>query len=48
VLLVEQNARLAIQMSDRACVLQTAWVALEGQSADLVDDPTVQRAYLGL
>jgi len=48
VLLVEQNARLALQISDRAYVLQTGRVVFEGRSADLLDDPTVQRAYLGL
>jgi branched-chain amino acid transport system ATP-binding protein len=48
VLLVEQNARLALQISDRAYVLQTGRVVLEGRSGDLLDDPTVQRAYLGL
>ncbi len=48
VLLVEQNARLALQISDRAYVLQTGRVVLEGRSADLLDDSTVQRAYLGL
>lgn len=48
VLLVEQNARLALQISDRAYVLQTGRVVLDGVSADLLTNPTVQRAYLGL
>jgi len=48
VLLVEQNARLALQISDRAYVLRTGRVVLEGRSADLLGDPMVRRAYLGL
>ncbi|MBI2158777.1 MAG: ABC transporter ATP-binding protein [Candidatus Rokubacteria bacterium] len=48
VLLVEQNAHLALQFSDRAYVLQTGQIALEGASRDLLGDPFVRTAYLGL
>jgi branched-chain amino acid transport system ATP-binding protein len=47
-LLVEQNARLALQISQRAYVLQTGRTILEGASRDLLDDPFVRTAYLGL
>ena len=48
ILLVEQNAQLALQISDRAYVLQTGRVAREGASRDLLGDPFVRTAYLGL
>src|SRR6266436_4555506 len=47
VLLVEQNARLALQCAAHAYVLQTGQVVLSGRSADLLATPEVQRAYLG-
>jgi branched-chain amino acid transport system ATP-binding protein len=48
VLLVEQNAQLALSISDRAYVLQTGRIAREGASRDLLGDPVVRTAYLGL
>jgi branched-chain amino acid transport system ATP-binding protein len=48
ILLVEQNARAALQVADYAYVLETGEVALEGPSAQLVDDPKVVQSYLGL
>jgi branched-chain amino acid transport system ATP-binding protein len=48
VLLVEQNAQLALSISDRAYVLQTGRIAREGASRDLLGDPLVRTAYLGL
>jgi branched-chain amino acid transport system ATP-binding protein len=48
VLLVEQNAQLALSISDRAYVLQTGQIAREGASRDLLGDPFVRTAYLGL
>jgi branched-chain amino acid transport system ATP-binding protein len=48
VLLVEQNARLALEIADRAYVLQMGTIVTEGPSATLRDDPFVRRAYLGL
>ena len=46
-LLVEQNACEALEISDRAYVLETGVVAMEGPSRALVDDPHVKTAYLG-
>jgi branched-chain amino acid transport system ATP-binding protein len=48
VLLVEQNARAALQVSDYGYVLETGEIALEGPSERLEDDPKVIEAYLGL
>ncbi len=48
ILLVEQNARAALQVSDYGYVLETGEVALEGPSDALEDDPKVVEAYLGL
>ena len=47
VLLVEQNAALALRLADRAYVLETGRVTLEGPAKDLVANPEVHRAYLG-
>ncbi len=46
-LLVEQNACEALEISDRAYVLETGVVAMSGASRDLKDDPHVKTAYLG-
>ncbi len=46
-LLVEQNARMALEAADRAYVLETGSVALAGAAKDLADDERVQRVYLG-
>ena len=48
VLLVEQNAAMALSISDRAYVLQNGSIAMTGPSARLRDDPTVQALYLGI
>jgi branched-chain amino acid transport system ATP-binding protein len=47
ILLVEQNANYALEISKRGYVLETGRVALANDSASLRDDPEVQRAYLG-
>jgi len=47
VLLVEQNAALALRLADRAYVLETGRVTLEGPAQELVANPDVHRAYLG-
>ena len=47
VLLVEQNANAALRHSNRAYVLETGSVALEGNSADVAANPRVKEAYLG-
>ncbi|WP_310452698.1 ABC transporter ATP-binding protein [Sulfuritalea sp.] len=48
ILLVEQNARAALQVADYAYVLETGEIALEGPSEKLIDDPKVVESYLGL
>jgi branched-chain amino acid transport system ATP-binding protein len=45
--LVEQNARKALQVADRAYVLETGRIVLSGKAADLAANPEVERAYLG-
>jgi len=47
ILIVEQNANLALQHSDRSYVLETGKVLLQGNSKDLMSNPNVQKAYLG-
>ena len=46
-LLVEQNARAALELADRAYVLETGRIVLEGPGRALLDNPSVRRAYLG-
>ena len=48
ILLVEQNARAALQIADYGYVLETGSIALEGGSRELADDPRVVETYLGL
>ena len=48
ILLVEQNARAALQVADYAYVLETGQIAMEGPAQALADDPRVIEAYLGL
>jgi branched-chain amino acid transport system ATP-binding protein len=47
ILLVEQNARAALQIADRGYVLETGEVALAGRSAELAGNPRVVESYLG-
>ncbi len=47
ILLVEQNAAMALAIAGRGYVLETGEVALEGSAAALADNPEVRRAYLG-
>jgi branched-chain amino acid transport system ATP-binding protein len=47
VVMVEQNAKLALKISDHAFVLETGTVTLQGRSADLLQSDEVQNAYLG-
>jgi branched-chain amino acid transport system ATP-binding protein len=47
ILLVEQNARLALKFAQRGYVLETGNLVMEGKSADLADDPNIKKAYLG-
>ncbi len=48
ILLVEQNARAALEIADEACVLETGEVTLAGSAAELAGDPRVVESYLGL
>jgi branched-chain amino acid transport system ATP-binding protein len=47
ILLVEQNARLALQYADRGYVLEAGQVTIAGPAADLMNDDRVRQAYLG-
>ena len=47
ILLVEQNARLALDVSHRGYVMESGLVTLQGESSDLLDNPQVRQAYLG-
>ncbi len=47
VLLVEQNAKMALSISDRAYVLETGKIVKEGNSQDLLEDDAIKKAYLG-
>lgn len=47
VLLVEQNAQMALSIADRAYVLETGRIGLSGTGAELIQSDSVRRAYLG-
>lgn len=47
VLLVEQNAKMALSVSDRAYVLETGKISMEGKAEDLMKDESIKKAYLG-
>lgn len=47
ILLVEQNANLALQIADRGYVLEAGCITLSGKAADLLNDERVKKAYLG-
>jgi ABC-type branched-subunit amino acid transport system ATPase component len=48
VLVAEQQVPLAMALSDRGYVLENGVIRMEGSSAELAENPEVQRAYLGL
>jgi branched-chain amino acid transport system ATP-binding protein len=48
ILLVEQNAYAALSIADRGYALETGRIALTGSGRDLLEDPRVRAAYLGL
>ncbi len=48
ILLVEQNASLALEISDHSFVLETGEIKIRGRGIDLLDDPRVKESYLGL
>ncbi len=47
ILLVEQNAKVALSVSSRAYVLETGTIAMSGKASDLMEDDRVRKAYLG-
>ncbi|MBQ8076059.1 MAG: ABC transporter ATP-binding protein [Oscillospiraceae bacterium] len=47
ILLVEQNAKMALAVADRAYVLETGRISMSGPAAELADDDRVRKAYLG-
>jgi len=47
ILLVEQNAKMALSVSNRAYVLETGRIVMSGQSSDLLENELVKKAYLG-
>ena len=47
ILLIEQNVRQALKISDRGCVIQTGRIAMTGSGRDLLTAPEVQKAYMG-
>ena len=47
ILLIEQNAKLALQTSQRGYVMESGEITLSGEAAQLLDDPKVRAAYLG-
>ena len=48
VLLIEQNANMALQISQRAYVLENGLVSMSGNASDIANDPMVKKAYLGM
>jgi branched-chain amino acid transport system ATP-binding protein len=48
IILVEQNAFLAFKLAQKAYVLETGSIVLEGDSAELLSDPRVKEGYLGI
>src|SRR5687767_15750109 len=47
ILLVEQNARLALELAHRGYVMESGQISLAGKASDLLNDPKVREAYLG-
>ena len=48
VLLVEQNAYGALKIADRGYVMETGRITMDGPAADLIADPRIREAYLGI
>ena len=48
VMLVEQNVKQALQLSQRTYVLENGMISLEGSSEEVLNNPEVKKAYLGL
>ena len=48
ILLIEQNANMALSVSSRAYVLETGTITMSGDAHELADDPRVKKAYLAM
>jgi len=48
ILLIEQNAKMALKVSDRAYVIESGRIVLEGLAGELIENDSVKRAYLGV
>ncbi len=48
ILLIEQNARMALKISDYAYVMESGKIVLKGKASDLLEDESVKKAYLGV
>jgi len=48
ILLIEQNAQIALQVANRGYVMETGQISLEGKTVDLMQNDHVRKAYLGL
>jgi branched-chain amino acid transport system ATP-binding protein len=48
ILLVEQNVKYALELADRGYVIETGRIVLQGSGKELLQDPMVKKAYLGL
>ena len=46
--MVEQDVQTALEISSRAYVLETGRIVLSGPSSELLDDPQIRKAYLGV
>lgn len=47
ILLIEQNANMALRLADKAYVLETGTIAMQGSGKELLDNPKIKEAYLG-
>ena len=47
-LIVEQNAELALDITDRGYIMQIGQIAAHGESRELIADPIVQQTYMGM
>ena len=47
ILLIEQNANMALRIADKAYVLETGTIAMQGKGKELLDNPKIKEAYLG-
>ncbi len=48
ILLVEQNARMAMRIADRVCVLENGKIVLEGLAKELMSNEEIKKSYLGM